>query len=84
MEPIVKKRSKNVLTVQINQTLTNGMISTLRGELDGFINEHDHIPSLEFSCKTAPHWDSLGAFADHMSMVHDQENSRRQRQCRVC
>ncbi len=71
MKPIVITKDENVLTVQINQSLSKEMISTLRGEIDGFINEHDRVPNLVISCKTAPHWDSLGAFADHLDVVHD-------------
>ncbi|WP_138936675.1 STAS/SEC14 domain-containing protein [Roseovarius arcticus] len=71
MKPIVITKDKNVLRVQINQSLSKDMVSTLRGEIDGFINEHDHIPNLVISCMTAPRWDSLRAFADYVDMVHD-------------
>jgi hypothetical protein len=71
MESIAITKGENVLTVQINQSLSKDMISTLRGEIDGFINEHDRIPNLVISCRTAPHWASLGAFAEHLDVVHD-------------
>lgn len=71
MEPIVVTKGENVLTVQINQSLSKDMISKLRGEIDEFINQHDHVPNLVISCKTAPRWNSLGAFADHLDVVHD-------------
>lgn len=71
MEPIAITKGKNVLLVQINQSLSKEMILSLREEIDGFINEHDHVPNLVISCKTAPHWSSLGAFADHLDLVHD-------------
>ena len=71
MEPIVITKDENVLIVQINQSLSRDMIAMLRGEIDGFINEHDYVPNLVISSRTAPHWDSLRAFADHLDMVHD-------------
>ena len=71
MEPIVVTKGENVLTVRINQSLSKDMVSTLKEEIDAFINEHDRIPNLVISCKTAPHWASLRAFADHLSIVHD-------------
>jgi hypothetical protein len=71
MEPIIITKDKNVLTVQINQSVSKDMISTLKEKIDGFINEHGHAPNLVISCKTAPHWASLRAFADHLDMVHD-------------
>lgn len=71
MDHIVIKKVESTLTVQINQSLSKDMLSTLKGEIDKFINEHDHVPNLVISCKTAPHWGSFGVFTDHMKIVHD-------------
>ncbi|MEH6830408.1 MAG: hypothetical protein V7661_06145 [Sulfitobacter sp.] len=49
MAPIAIKKSENVLTVQINHSLSKDMISTLRAEIDGFIDLHDHAPNLVIS-----------------------------------
>ncbi|WP_371228212.1 STAS/SEC14 domain-containing protein [Roseovarius sp. 2305UL8-3] len=73
MDPISITKGENVLLVNINEALNKDMIATLKDSLDGFVNENDHVPNLVISCETAPHWASLGAFADHMELVHDHQ-----------
>lgn len=64
---------ENIVILSPEGKISEGDIQQLVSAMNGYINDHDKVPSLVIVTKNAPMWDSFDALKQHISVVHDRQ-----------
>ncbi len=65
------RKSENLFVMSAEGAVGAADFKSLGEAIDGYINEHDEIPSLVFRLNGLPHWKDLGALIAHFRLVKD-------------
>ncbi len=67
------KEKENLFVISPEGKISKDDIGRLVEEMNGYINEHDRVPSLVIVTATAPMWTSFDALKSHLSFIHERQ-----------
>jgi hypothetical protein len=68
------KRAENIFILTPKGSISADDIRSCATTIDGYINEHDAVPSLVFHVSELPHWKDFEAMGAHFRLVKDHHN----------